>query len=896
LTAGSYSDLASNPGASSISPAYSVETMPVLPSLSITPTAAIQSEGNTDITNFTFTVTREGDASLLSTAAWTVSADPSSGVNGTDFSGSLLPSGIVTFDPGQFTQLITVQVSGDTAFEADESFTITLSSPTNATIAASSAEGIIRNDDLPPPEVSVSLSSVSLSEASPYAVVALTLSGPTTVPIAFTPFLDAGGAGVGFATIDADTASAIEWWDALNSIWTSAVSGITIPPGSTSALLRISLANDTTYEGLETFQVLTGPFSGPVINNTGASGVVTIADDGSTANAFDGSTISATPISGSADNDQPVISINAITVSEASPFAVLAVSLSNPSSHPVRFQPSLAGGSATIGSDTGASIEWFNGTAWATPGRGVTIAAGATSVLLRVALNNDSDHEGPESFQVVTGAVSGVRNPEGVSGTVTIVDNGSSANTFLPGTTSRFPSAGLADNDSLPIGELSVALLANGSENGPAPAVFRISRSGDSRAPLSVRYSLSGTAIRGLDYAPPAGLDPLSGTGTLIFAADETTLDLPITSLDDALVDGARSINLALVAPSRYTLANGSSSATATITDNDVPPPALPILSLVDHAAGELDQGSSRVVPITLRLSEPSSTPITVGWRTIANGSTATAGLDYQASGDGSVTFAANSLSASFNVTLLGDNSSEGNESIQLELFSPIGAVFAGGASTASGSLTILDNDPSKFLFLDLSTSNNPRALSGNSLNDSLSGGSGADLLNGDLTSSTIGGNDQLTGNGGADVLTGGKGADLFRYPLFSDSTLSNLDNLVDFKASEGDRIGLSALPSALWSRGVITPATPSLAAAAGLAFADKDALTSGNQPLGPGEAVLFAFEATPGQALSRQWHLAVNDGNSPFSGTDDLLLRLSGSQPYSVAGNLIVPSVFSSL
>jgi hypothetical protein len=896
LAAGSYSDLANNPGAASTSPAYSVETLPVLPSLSITATAANQSEGNIDITNFTFTVTREGDASLPSTAAWTVSAEPNSGVNGMDFSGSQFPSGIVSFDPGQFAQLITVQVSGDTAFEADETFTITLSSPTNASIATASAEGIIRNDDLPPPEVSVSLSSVSLSEASPYAVLALTLSGPTTAPIAFTPFLDAGGTGEGFATIGIDTASTVQWWDAFHGSWMSALSGITIAPGSTSALLRTSLIDDNTFEGLETFQLHTGPLTGPVINSTGVSGTVTIADDGSTANAFDGSTLSALPIIGSADDDRPWINVSTITLSEASPFAVLAVSLSAPTHQDVSFQPTLVSGTATIGSDTGASIEWFNGTAWAAAGAGVTMAPGSTSVLLRAALNNDSDHEGPETFQIATGAVSGVRNPEGVSGTVTIVDNGSSGNTFLPGNTSRYPTVGLADNDGLPLGELSVEVLENGSETGPAASVFRLRRSGDSSAPLMVRYTLSGTAIRGLDYAPPAGFEPSSGQGVVTFGADESILDLPLTSLDDTLVDGARSINLALMPTARYNLASGAASATATIADNDVPPPALPVITLVQHAAGEPDLGGSRVVPVTLRLSEPSSTPITVGWRTTDAGSTATANVDYLSVGDGLATFAANSRTASFNVTVLGDDSSEGNESVQLELYSPVGAVFAGGATSASGLLTILDNDPGKFLSLDGSAFSLPWAISGNSLNDTLSGGAGDDLINGDLAGSGIGGDDQLTGHGGADVLTGGRRADLFRYPLLTDSTLNTLDIVVDFRASEGDRIGLAALPSALWSRGVVTPVSPSLSAAVDLVFADKDALTAGPQPLGPGEAVLFAFEATPGLALSRQWHLAVNDGSAGFSDQDDLLLRLSGSQPYAVAGNLIVPSVFSSL
>ena len=53
----------------------------------------------------------------------------------------------MTFNPGTTTQTITVNVNGDTTFEPDETFTVNLSSPSNATISAATGNGTIVNDD-----------------------------------------------------------------------------------------------------------------------------------------------------------------------------------------------------------------------------------------------------------------------------------------------------------------------------------------------------------------------------------------------------------------------------------------------------------------------------------------------------------------------------------------------------------------------------------------------------------------------------------------------------------------------------------------------------------------------------------------------------------------------------
>ena len=57
-------------------------------------------------------------------------------------------TGIVTFAANQLTQTIQVRVNGDAVKEANETFRVILSSPTNSTVVDNSALGTITNDDL----------------------------------------------------------------------------------------------------------------------------------------------------------------------------------------------------------------------------------------------------------------------------------------------------------------------------------------------------------------------------------------------------------------------------------------------------------------------------------------------------------------------------------------------------------------------------------------------------------------------------------------------------------------------------------------------------------------------------------------------------------------------------
>lgn len=63
--------------------------------------------------------------------------------------GGVRPVGTVVFAANQATATISIGVAGDTAAEADEAFTVTLSSPAGAILGQPSASATILNDDVP---------------------------------------------------------------------------------------------------------------------------------------------------------------------------------------------------------------------------------------------------------------------------------------------------------------------------------------------------------------------------------------------------------------------------------------------------------------------------------------------------------------------------------------------------------------------------------------------------------------------------------------------------------------------------------------------------------------------------------------------------------------------------
>ena len=257
------------------SPLISVNLSGSTPSnttLAIAPTNVNQTEGNNGTKAFTFTVTRSGNLNKINTVNWVLTGTVSNSVNTTDF-GGIFPSGILTFNSGESSKTITVNVSGDTTIEPDESLAVTLSDATNgATITTATAIGTILNDD----NSSGTGTSFSIAVTNPNQTegdsgtkrfsFTITRTGNTT---------ETNTVKVSLTGTGTNPASGLDFLGA-SSLPLTVV--ITFAPGETSKEAYIDVQGDTTVEPDETFVViLSDANNGATI--TKATAIATILND-----------------------------------------------------------------------------------------------------------------------------------------------------------------------------------------------------------------------------------------------------------------------------------------------------------------------------------------------------------------------------------------------------------------------------------------------------------------------------------------------------------------------------------------------------------------------------------------------------------------------------------------
>lgn len=235
-------------------------------SLSIAATNASRAEGATGNTPFTFTVTRTGDVSGSASANFVVTGSGGSPADAADFSGSL-PSGTVNFAASETSAIITINVSGDTQFEADEGFSVTLSNPSSGSIlGTTAANGTILND-----EAALAISVLNASRAEGQ-------SGNTAFTFTVARSGNTSGAtAVNFAVTGSGTNAA-----------NAADFGGTLPSGllsfaanEPSKTITVNVRGDTAVEEDETFSVtLSNPTNGVTLSAAEATGTI-LNDDAS---------------------------------------------------------------------------------------------------------------------------------------------------------------------------------------------------------------------------------------------------------------------------------------------------------------------------------------------------------------------------------------------------------------------------------------------------------------------------------------------------------------------------------------------------------------------------------------------------------------------------------------
>ncbi len=181
-------------------------------------------------------------------------------VAGADFQIPAAPL-TITFAPGITTQTIAVPILDDTLDESDETFNITLTGATGATINDGTATGTIIDND-PQPTITISNVQVSDSGSTPNAIFTVSLSAPSSNPIS-----------VDFQTADGSATAGADY---------QAQSGkLTIPTGATSATITIPIITDTLTESNETFSVNLGNAVNATLAT--ATGIGTISDQPQTA-------------------------------------------------------------------------------------------------------------------------------------------------------------------------------------------------------------------------------------------------------------------------------------------------------------------------------------------------------------------------------------------------------------------------------------------------------------------------------------------------------------------------------------------------------------------------------------------------------------------------------------
>ena len=277
----------------------------------------------------------------------------------------------------------------------------------------------------------------------------------------------------------------------------------------------------------------------------------------------------------------------------------------------------------------------------------LTFLPGETTQTVTVDVNGDALDEEDETYTVdLTNAVNGT------------IDDGQGVGTI----TDDDPPVAISLDD--------VSVLEGNF--GIVSATFNVSLSGPSGRSVSVDYaSANGTATAPVDY--------LSATGTLDFAAGETTKQVTVLVNGDLLDEANETFFLNLTNAVNATIAD--SQGLGAITDDDGPPS----LSVNDVTVTEGDSGTTSAT-FTVTLAPASGQNVSVDYST-ADG-TATAPADYAAT-SGTLTFAPGQTTRPVSVQVAGDTVDEINETFTVNLSNAVNAAIADG----TGLGTILDDD-----------------------------------------------------------------------------------------------------------------------------------------------------------------------------------------------------------
>ena len=227
------------------------------------PTIAVNdvsvNEGNSGTAPATFTVSLSQQSGKTVTVQYGTS--DSTATQPSDYATT---SGTLTFNPGDKSKQVTVNVNGDTTVEPDEAFHLDLTTPSNATIADALGVGTITNDDTvtPPATPTLAIGDATVNpegnSGTQNATFTVTLSSAAISSVT-----------VNYTTSDG-TANA-------PGDYTTTTGTLTFSPAETSKSISVPVIGDTVPEPNETFSLDLATPAGATIAD--GHGVGTIVDD-----------------------------------------------------------------------------------------------------------------------------------------------------------------------------------------------------------------------------------------------------------------------------------------------------------------------------------------------------------------------------------------------------------------------------------------------------------------------------------------------------------------------------------------------------------------------------------------------------------------------------------------
>ncbi|MEY4906724.1 MAG: hypothetical protein RL260_442 [Pseudomonadota bacterium] len=590
-----------------------------LPTLGITASQASQNEGSSGTTAFTFTVTRNSGLGT-SSAAWAIAHGTTSAA---DFSGAT--SGTVSFASGETSKTITVNVVGDTTVETAETFSVQLSSPTGATLGATSATSTILNDDL---------ASVTLTSGTPSAYE----GNAGTTPFSYTVTRDSG---IGTASVNYSISGGTAQPDDFSG---STTGQVVFGEGETSKLVTLNVAGDTVVEADESFAfVLTNPSNltlNPEFNGTMNTRSGYFAPDGSVVYTTIG-------MSSQILNDDTAVVVPTVDISATS--ASKAEGNSGTTAFTFTVTRSSGTGTSSVAYQVNTPMATADDFAGSTSGT-VSFAAGETSKTIAVNVVGDTLVEGDETFYVQ------LFSPVNAT-----LGNATASSTILNDDMAVTPTLSITTADTS---------KAEGNA-GSTPFTFTVTRSAGTGT-SSVNWMLAGGGTNATDFA--AGT-PFGVNSTLTFAAGETSKTITLNVAGDTTQESDETFSVQLSSPTNALL--GTSTATATILDDDTP-----VISIAATDADKLEgTGTNPVMTFTISRSLGTGTS-SVAYTVVAG--TATAGSDYYGTTSNYVTFASGETSKTITVNISGDSAIEPDETFQVVLSSPSGGRIGVGTATAT--------------------------------------------------------------------------------------------------------------------------------------------------------------------------------------------------------------------